>query len=364
MWFETREPKKSRGGGGGRVKIAFGRTGPKGRVYAPAPKGTTVVAKSKYIRAGKGSRPAIYGHLRYIQERERGENEPERKFFNREKDGIERKEVYDAMMDGRGGKAAIHTLILSPGDNTIDLEDYTKESMKALEERLGHELNWYATTHENTEHYHAHVVIAGKIPDREHEYERQGRSERAIDRNKPIAAWTNEEKDLREVLGHLYDEKPVTDPREDRREERKFGSGADREPTDPRVRDLIGDTTRSVTEMKTERMLDRYDRRQAAIEAGKQRGNLYLDRGDLKELRDAGNDYVARERSLDREVNRAVEREITRDIFSRDLDRERQRERERGDDRGNDSGRTRGERVGRAEEEERKRGRDDFDRGR
>ena len=118
----------------------------------------------------------------------------------------------------------MHTLILSPGDNTIDLADYTRESMKALEERLGHNLDWYATTHENTDHYHAHVVIAGRIQQIEHE--RQGRSERASVRNKPVGAWTNEEKDLRELLGHLYDERPVTDPREDRREERKFGSGS------------------------------------------------------------------------------------------------------------------------------------------
>ncbi len=360
MWFETREPKKGGGGGGGgKVKIAFGRTGPRGRVHGPAPKGTTVVAKSKYIKAGNGSRPAIYNHLRYIQERERGEHEPERKFFNREKDGIDRKEVYDAMMAGRGDRAAMHTLILSPGDNSIDLEDYTKESMKALEERLGHELDWYATTHENTDHYHAHVVIAGKRPDREHEYERQAQGDRAIDRRDFSGAWSGEQKELREVLGHLYDERPTTDPREDREEERKFGS--EREETDPRVKELIGDTTRSVSELKTERMLDRADRRQAAIEAGKQRGEVYLDRADLKELRDAGNDYMARERSLDREVDRACEREMTRDIFSMDRDREREHEPDRGDD----SGRTRGERGDRGgDDEEKKRGRDDFDRGR
>jgi hypothetical protein len=275
MWFDTSDPRKKKGGGG-RVKIAFGRTGPRGRIYAPPPRGTTVVAKSKYIKAGNGARPGIYGHLRYIQERERGEGEPERRFFDREKEGIERKDVYDAMMDGRGDRAAMHTLILSPGDNTIDLADYTRESMKALEERLGHELDWYATTHENTDHHHAHVVIAGKIPDREHEYERQGPD----------------------------------------------------------------------------------DRRQQ--EAGKQRGEVYLDRGDLKELRDAGNDYIARERSVDREIERAAELEMTRDIFSRELDRER----EHGHDRGEDSRRTRGDRGDRSDDEETRPGRDELDRGR
>ncbi len=359
MWFETREPKRGGGGGGGKVKIALGRTGPRGRVYAAAPKGTTVIAKSKYIRAGNGARAGIYGHLRYIQERERGEGEPERKFFDREKEGIERKDVYDAMMAGRGGKAAMHTLILSPGDNTVDLADYTRASMKSLEERLGHELDWYATTHENTDHNHAHVVIAGKKPGREQEYERQERVSRAIDRNAK-GAWSGEQKDLKEVLGHLYDEKATTDPREDRLEDGKFSGGEDREPTDPRVKDLIGDTTRSVAELKTEKMLDRFERRQAAAEAGKQRSDLYLDKNDLKELRDAGNDYMARERSLDREIDRSLEKEMGRDMLSLDRDREREHGHERLDDRGT----TRGERGDRSEDEEKKRGRDDFDRGR
>lgn len=359
MWYETREPKKKGGGGGGgKAKIRLGRTGPRGRVYAPPPKGSTVVAKSKFIKAGKGSRAAVREHLRYIQERERGENEPERKFFNREKEGIERKDVYDSMMQGRGERAAMHTVILSPGHNSIDLQEYTRESMKALEERLGHDLDWYAITHENTDHYHAHVVIAGKIPGREHEYERQGGYGKW--RNHISGRWGSEERDLKEVLGHRYDEKPVLDPREERLEDSTFGSGSEREDTDPRVKELIGDSTRSVAELKTERMLDRFDRKQAAIEAGKQRGEVYLDRGDLKELRDAGNDYMARERSLDREIDRAFEREMSRDIFSLDRDREREHERDRSDD----GGRSRGERGDRGDDEEKKRGRDDFDRGR
>jgi hypothetical protein len=359
MWYETREPRK-KGGGGGKAKIRLGRTGPRGRVYAPAPKGSTVVAKSKFIKAGKGSRSAVREHLRYIQERERGENEPERKFFNRDKEGIERKDVYDSMMQGRGERAAMHTVILSPGDNSIDLQEYTRESMKALEERLGHDLDWYAITHENTDHYHAHVVIAGKIPGREHEHERQGGYGKWRDQRDISGNWSSEEKDLKEVLGHRFDEKPVLDPREERLEDSKFGSGSERAETDPRVNELIGDSSRSVSELKTEKMLDRFDRRQAAIEAGKQRGEVYLDRGDLKELRDAGNDYMARERSLDREIDRAFEREMTRDIFSLDRDREREHERDRSDD----GGRSRGERGDRGDDEEKKRGRDDFDRGR
>ena len=70
--------KKQGGGGGGKPRIRFGRTGPRGRAYAKPAKGQVAVVKSKFIKAGNGARPAIRGHLTYIQERERGENEQER----------------------------------------------------------------------------------------------------------------------------------------------------------------------------------------------------------------------------------------------------------------------------------------------
>lgn len=353
MWFETREREKERGGGGGgRAKIRLGKTGPRGRVYAKPPAGRTVIAKSKFIKAGKGSRPAIRGHLRYIEERERGEGEKERKFFNRENEGIERKDVYDAMMKGRGDRAAMHTIILSPGDNKIDLQEYTRESMEALEERLGHKLDWYAITHENTDHHHIHVVIAGKIPDREREPGRQGGGDRASQDNR----WTSEQKDLRELLGDRYDEQAAKDPREERADDYKFGSG-EREPTDPAVKDLIGDNVRMPEEVRDQSRMDFYDRLTAAQEGARARGEVWLDKGDLNELRAAGNDYIERERSLDREIDRAIEREMMGDPFS--LDRDREHDRDRDDTLG-----SRGDRGDRGSDDREERDRDDFGRGR
>jgi hypothetical protein len=354
MWFETRERKEGGGsGGGGRAKIRLGRTGPRGRVYAKPPKGRTVVAKSKFIKAGKGSRPAIRGHLRYIEERERGEGEKERKFFDRDKEGIERKDVYDAMMKGRGDRAAMHTIILSPGDNKTDMQEYTRESMEALEDRLGHKLDWYAITHENTDHHHIHVVIAGKIPDRDYERGRQG----AGDRQSLDGRWTSEDKDLKELLGDRYDEKAEKDPCEERREDYEFGSG-EREPTDPAVKDLIGDSARSPVEVRDESRMNMYDRISAAQEAAQARGEVWLDKGDLNELRAAGNDYVERERSLDREIERSIEREMLDDPFS--LDRERDLDRGRDDD----TFGSRGDRGDRGSDDREERDRDDFGRGR
>jgi type IV secretory pathway VirD2 relaxase len=308
-----------------------------------------VIAKSKYVRAGKGAQSAIREHLRYVQERERGQGESERKFFDRERQGIERQDVYEKMLEGRGQRVGMHTVILSPGDNNVDLVDYTRQSMEALEGRLGHSLDWYAVVHENTEHHHAHVVIAGQQPGREHDLERQeARQPRGQD-----GRWTNEEKEMRELVGHRYDERAETDPREERREERSRWGGRrdEREETDPAVRDLVGDNMRSPAELKTEKMLDKYERQMAAQEEGKQRGDVYIDRGDLKELRDAGNDYLTRERSLERELDQAIEREMSRDLFTM----EHQREHDRGDaDRSSGRGR---------DDEERDRD-DGLDRGR
>nr|WP_281719553.1 hypothetical protein [Nitrosomonas nitrosa] len=317
--LEKMDKERPGGGGGGKARIRFGNTGPRGRRYGSSktPKGTPVIAKAKFIKVGKGSRPAIREHLRYIQERERGEGEPERKFFDRERQGIERKEVFEAMLEGRGDRAAMHTLILSPGDNGVDLEQYTRESMKALEERMGHELDWYATIHRNTDHHHAHVVIAGKIPDRERDLEKAytKRWEREYDRDvERELSWKNREAELRELLGKGYDERAALDPREERRLEREFGYGSEREETDPRVKELIGDNVRSAEELKFERMIERYEWQMGAAERAKERGDVYLDRNDLKELRDCGNDYMTRERSVERSLERAFEREFGREM--------------------------------------------------
>jgi len=335
-WMLAKAKEERAGGGGGKPRIRFGNTGPRGRMYAKPAKGPVAIAKNKYIKAGSGSRPAIREHLRYIQERERGEHEPERKFFDRDRQGIERGEVFQKMLENRGDRTAMHTLILSPGDNNIDMQEYTRESMEALEERMGHKLDWYATIHENTDHYHAHVVIAGKVPGWEREVERRDAKNwereynQAVDRE---LSWSNREAELRELLGKRYDEKAQTDPREDRRAEREFGHGSEREPTDPRVQELLGDNPRAWEEVRTEQMIERYERQMAARETARERGEVFLDVNDLRELRSAGNDYVHRERSMERSLERAYEREFGQEL-ERDRDRDREREITRGEEQG------------------------------
>ena len=313
-----RRDKGGGGGGGGRARIRLGRTGPRGRRYSnpKTPRARSSVVKSKFVRAGRDSGRHIRSHLQYIEERERGDKERERDFFDRDRNGIERKEVERAMLENRGEKVAMHKLILSPGENNIDIRDYTRESMERLEDRLGHRLDWYAVVHENTEHHHAHVVIAGKMPDRERELERREAREdsqwldRLLEREMTDASSDR----LRDLLW------------EARESDRWDGieKALEREEADPRVRDLLPDRERSLEEIRTEKMLDRYEREMAAKEGAMQRGDVYLDRLDLQELRYAGNDYLTRERSVDREIEHALERELGREYVP-------ERERDRGD---------------------------------
>ncbi|MDZ4832806.1 MAG: hypothetical protein SGJ27_03300 [Candidatus Melainabacteria bacterium] len=328
-WILEKSKEERGGGGGGTARIRFGNTGPKGRMYgnqAKGARGTTAIVKSKYIKQGKGARPAIREHLRYIQERERGEHEPERKFFDRDRKDLERGEVFEKMLENRGDRTAMHTLILSPGDNNINMQEYTRTSMEALEERMGHKLDWYATIHENTDHYHAHVVIAGKVPGWEREVERREAKrweqsyKQAVEKE---LSWSNRDAELRALLGEGYDEKAQTDPREDRRAEYEFGHGTEAQPTDPRVQELLGDNPRSWDELKTERMIECYERQMAARETAGERCEVYLDVNDLRELRSAGNDYVNRERSIEHSLDRAYERE-----FGHELERDRFKERD------------------------------------
>lgn len=294
------------GGGGGRARIRLGNTGPRGRLYAVkavAKNRINCIVKARYVKTSMDAGRHIMAHLRYIEERERGVDEKERDFFDRNRDGIERKEVQRVMLENTGDRVAMQKLMLSPGDNRVNIREYTRDSMEALEKRMGYELDWYGVTHENTDHHHAHVVIAGKIPG----YERRLEQREALKEDR----WMGELVDRVEREDRLYDLLEGKEPKD-----------LDREEIDPRVAELLGEQRRSAEELRFEKFLDKYEREMAMREETKAKGEVYLDRGDLAELKHAGNDYLLRERSMDRAIERAMERE-------REFDRSPERGHER-----------------------------------
>lgn len=125
--------------------------------------GSVSVAKHRYFK-GKKAKQGTKKYIDYVTHREgRDRDKGGRLFFNEKRDAIDgrtlKKEV--DRQDGRGGAVA-HELILSPGLNAVDSQEYTRELMRKLERSKGQELEWMAVAHKNTDHHHVHVLIMGK----------------------------------------------------------------------------------------------------------------------------------------------------------------------------------------------------------
>lgn len=118
------------------------------------------VVKHSYIKgADRGAKAKA--HVNYIQYREGPDRaDGPRVFFNSERSDIQGREVKDQIdkVDAR----YIHKLILSPGVEGVDIDAYTKSVMSQWGKEKGFDLNWAATTHANTDHDHAHVVLQGR----------------------------------------------------------------------------------------------------------------------------------------------------------------------------------------------------------
>lgn len=126
---------------------------------------TKPVIKSRFQTNGSriDSEGKLQAHLLYLEKRKRGEIEKEsdRRFFNRNESGARHDEVFQKLSQRFSRSVAYHKIIVSPGDNSLHLEHYTREIMSQWQKELGKELEWWAIAHKNTNHYHTHVVVAG-----------------------------------------------------------------------------------------------------------------------------------------------------------------------------------------------------------
>lgn len=125
-------------------------------------------ANGRYVvggRRAKGKSPArqAYDALRYMQMRELGPGErPEdRRFFGAVGEGGGWEVARQIIMDHATSRVAYHRLILSPGQEVGDMQEWTRMVMDDLSDRLDQELHWIAVVHRNTEHPHVHILIAG-----------------------------------------------------------------------------------------------------------------------------------------------------------------------------------------------------------
>jgi len=123
-----------------------------------------IVSGTGYVtgpRAEAGQR--LEAHLKYIQYRAAGEGEGPRTVFGETEDALALREAHQMILDqGRDG-LRFHKIVISPAESERvgDWPAFTRQVMGDLERRTGLQLTWCATVHENTDHPHAHIVLAG-----------------------------------------------------------------------------------------------------------------------------------------------------------------------------------------------------------
>ncbi len=125
------------------------------------------VVKARFVRGSKGA-TKMCAHVDYIQHRGGHDKigSHARDIFDGRRDGVKSEEVkqgFRDVLDGSRQSSPLiaHKLILSPGLNAVNVQDYTREIMEKLGSEKGLDLIWYAVKHENTDNNHAHVVVLG-----------------------------------------------------------------------------------------------------------------------------------------------------------------------------------------------------------
>ncbi len=123
------------------------------------------VVKSRFQSNRWGiAKDKLMKHLSYLEFRPRSdfEKSKDRLFYTKDRGEISGVRVFEEAKDKMGYRAGYHKIILSPGDNSVNLTHYTRDVMEQWQKSVGREFSWWAVNHYNTDHYHSHVVVAGK----------------------------------------------------------------------------------------------------------------------------------------------------------------------------------------------------------
>ncbi|MGH7438309.1 MAG: DUF3363 domain-containing protein [Polyangiaceae bacterium] len=129
------------------------------RVAVPRPgqSARRVIVKAHVARMTASGSKAAALHLRYIERDGVEKDGSKGQLYTA--DGPARVEAFD---EPRKGERHQFRLIVSPEDaGELDLTDYVRRLMAAVERDLGRKLEWAAVNHYDTGHPHAHLVIRG-----------------------------------------------------------------------------------------------------------------------------------------------------------------------------------------------------------
>lgn len=195
------------------------------------------VAKHSYIKGASG-RARAKAHVNYIQYRrgEDRENDKPREFFSPDREGIQGREVKQDIDNSERAKVVAHKLILSPGLQNIDMQQYTRDVLKDVGREKGLDLDWRAVIHKNTDHDHAHVIVFGK--------DKNGR-EVLFDRD--------DYKTMREAGDRYLERHHFLERYLPRDIDRQMGKGYERDRGDNVFEDLIKDLNRGKEREEPER---------------------------------------------------------------------------------------------------------------
>jgi len=157
-----------------------------------------MIAKgSGYVRGNRdAARARLTSHFKYTEHRSRdisNESRDDRRIFDKEHDVVNRRDAVNDVMDHTSTSVNYHKIVLSPGEDepVQDWREWTRNVMQDLEEAQGKELHWYGVHHQNTDHPHVHVVVAGAGYNQETE------------REDPVKLYTQDYNTLRES-GHEH----------------------------------------------------------------------------------------------------------------------------------------------------------------
>jgi hypothetical protein len=152
-----------------------------------------MIAKgSGYVRGNRQAASArLSSHFKYVEHRSREialESRDDRRIFSKDNDVVNRRDAVKEVMEHTSTSVNYHKIVLSPSheEPVSDWREWTRQVMHDLEEAQGKELHWFAVHHQNTEHPHVHVVVAGAGSNQE-----TGREE-------PVKLYTKDYNQLRE----------------------------------------------------------------------------------------------------------------------------------------------------------------------
>lgn len=134
-----------------------------------------MIVKNRFVKRRPRQSPQqirklLNAHLKYIEyrSREAGETAASRALFDAEHDRVSREDALSDVLSHTTPGVSYHKLVLSPADDepVTDWREWTREVMADLENHQDKHLHWYAVHHDNTEHGHVHVIIAGQGEER------------------------------------------------------------------------------------------------------------------------------------------------------------------------------------------------------